>query len=169
MSARLQLEEKGYKQAGSVSEVWFTMQLSRDPHQAEEVIQICLQGQDASAGNEVSIVVAAPRVQIIAVEPPAIVAVSPGVRLTAPVPNPLRAGVSLTYELDAAGPVTIAVHDVSGRRVRGLAESAWHEAGAHRSQWDGRDDEGRAVPAGIYFQQVRTAAGSASVRVVRLR
>jgi hypothetical protein len=168
-SARLDVEEKGYEKQASVQSTSFTMQLSRDLHQAEEVLRVCIDPLDPTGGNEVSVAVRAPRVQVIAVEPPPVVAVAPGVRLSAPVPNPFRTGTALTYELDAAGPVTISVHDVSGRRVRALAESAWHEAGSHRSQWDGRDDGGREVPAGIYFQVVRAPGGSAAARVVRLR
>lgn len=167
--ARLDVEEKGYREQGSVQTATYGMLLSRDSHQAEEVIRVCIDPLDPTGGNEVSVAVRAPRANVIAVEPPAIVAVAPGVRLSAPYPNPFRTGTALAYELDAAGPVSIAVHDVSGRRVRTLAESVWHEPGSHRSQWDGRDDGGREVPAGVYFQVVRVAGGSAAARIVRLK
>jgi flagellar hook assembly protein FlgD len=47
------------------------------------------------------------------------------------------------------------VFSIDGRRVRTLADGM-REAGVHRLAWDGRDDQGHAVGAGIYF--LRTAA-----------
>jgi len=55
-------------------------------------------------------------------------------------PNPFRGGVRL------GGAGTLTVRDVAGRQVRkldpGASVSAW---------WDGRDDAGRRLPAGLYF------------------
>ncbi|NNF05464.1 MAG: hypothetical protein HKN21_01760 [Candidatus Eisenbacteria bacterium] len=41
--------------------------------------------------------------------------------------------------------------------------------GPVRASWDGRDDRGRPVPAGVYFVQLRSEAESTTRRLVRLK
>jgi len=71
-------------------------------------------------------------------------------------PNPSATGTSVNYELAHYGPVELTVHDVSGRLVR-LLESGPRQRGIHAVRWDGTDNRGEAMPAGVYF--VRFAAG----------
>lgn len=88
-----------------------------------------------------------------------------GLTLERPSPNPFfpeRGEMRLGFRLPAAGPYRAAVYDVSGREVRLLnAGSASLPAGAHALVWDGRDDSGREVPAGLYWIGLR--AGSEEV------
>jgi flagellar hook assembly protein FlgD len=59
----------------------------------------------------------------------------------------------------------VEITDVAGRRVRTL-----EARGASESfDWDGRDQSGAQVPAGIYFARVTTTEGVAGARIVRLR
>lgn len=76
--------------------------------------------------------------------------------LGVPSPNPATSGASLRYGLPSAQPLRLAVYSLDGRRVRLLRE-ARQAAGFYSEIWNGRDDEGRAVPAGVYF--VRLEAG----------
>lgn len=78
-------------------------------------------------------------------------------RLRAPQPNPVTTGATLRFDLPARARVKLALYDVTGARSRTLLD-AERGAGAHDVRWDGRDDDGRALPAGIYF--LRLAAGS---------
>jgi len=71
-------------------------------------------------------------------------------------PNPFARGTSIDYELANSGPVTLTVHDVSGRLVRRL-ESGPRQRGIHVVPWNGIDSRGRTVPDGVYF--VRLSAG----------
>jgi hypothetical protein len=86
----------------------------------------------------------------------------PGVRVRADA-NPGRGAIALTLEADDAGVQRLEILDVSGRRVR-LVEAGWREPGRRQVRWDGRDDAGARVPAGVYL--VRLAAAD---RVARLR
>jgi hypothetical protein len=70
--------------------------------------------------------------------------------LAAPAPNPARAGALVRFGLPRAGRVTLAVHDAQGRRVR-MLEAGTLPAGEHTQRWDGTDDAGRALPAGLYL------------------
>ena len=69
-------------------------------------------------------------------------------------PNPFNPAVVLPLDLakDAAE-VSLRVHDVLGRRVRQVWQGPLR-AGSHRLVWDGRDEAGKAVAAGVYIYRV---------------
>ncbi len=65
-------------------------------------------------------------------------------------PNPTSGGVVIRYSLAESGSVELTVYDAGGRRVRALA-CGRTEAGMHQLRWDGRDDSGRELAAGVYY------------------
>jgi hypothetical protein len=73
-------------------------------------------------------------------------------------PNPARHGTSIGFTLPGSSSARLAIYDVAGRRVRLLAAGS-RSGGSHWSRWDGRDDEGRSVTAGLYFYRL-DAVGS---------
>ena len=83
-------------------------------------------------------------------------AVAPPVqhRLGDSYPNPFNPAVVIPLDLatDAAG-VSLTVYDVLGRRVRQLWQGPLG-AGSHRFTWDGHDEVGKVVAAGVYIYQV---------------
>lgn len=83
-------------------------------------------------------------------------------------PNPFTTSTGIGFALDAPAPVRVEVFTVSGRRVAALADAAF-PAGAHRVFWNGRDDGGRSVGAGVYLLRVVAGRESATTRIVRLR
>lgn len=83
-------------------------------------------------------------------------------------PNP-SSGVSLLRWSAADRALALDVVDVSGRRIRAFDLSRSGAAAEGTVGWDGRDEAGRAVPAGIYFARLTTDAGERTARVVRLR
>jgi flagellar hook assembly protein FlgD len=84
-----------------------------------------------------------------------------------PFPQPAHGEQRLSWRLQAPAVVRVDVYDVSGRRIRSLARGRF-PAGTHTISWDGRGEDGRPVPAGVYF--LRGRAGVAFTRkVVRIR
>ena len=83
-------------------------------------------------------------------------------------PNPSAGGVVIRCLLPLRALTTLVLFDASGRVVRRLHEG---ELPAEETpfSWDGRDDAGRAVPAGVYLVKVTTPTGEASGRVVLTR
>ena len=69
-------------------------------------------------------------------------------------PNPFNPAVVIPLDLatDAAG-VSLTVYDVLGHRVRQVWDGALG-MGSHRFVWDGRDEAGKAVAAGVYIYKV---------------
>ena len=70
-------------------------------------------------------------------------------------PNPFTDNVRISYELPAAGNVSLQVCDVAGRTVRTLA-SGFQKPGNYSVSWDARDSNGRQVPYGVYFYHLDT-------------
>ena len=82
-------------------------------------------------------------------------------------PQPARAMQELPLLLSLPGHVRVTVHDVTGRRLATLLDEAL-EAGETRLRWNGRDDAGRPVPAGVYFLR-GSGAAAFQRKAVRLR
>jgi hypothetical protein len=78
----------------------------------------------------------------------------PAARLAlAALPNPFNPRTDLAFSLPQAGRVRVDLYDVSGRRLRRLADGEF-TAGDHRLPWDGRDDRGHYQPSGVYFARL---------------
>lgn len=84
------------------------------------------------------------------------------------IPNPTSSAADIRYALPVEGDVHLRIHDAAGRVVRTLV-AARQAAGDHREPWDLTDDRGRLVPAGAYFYQLSTAAGTQARRLVVTR
>jgi plastocyanin len=87
--------------------------------------------------------------------------VSPGVIRTPrfsrpPAPNPSRGDLGFAIALPRSTHVTLAVHDVTGRRLASLQDGPL-PAGEHAFRWNGRGSDGRLLQSGRYF--IRFAAG----------
>ncbi len=65
-------------------------------------------------------------------------------------PNPVRESAALSFSLARDAHVELAIHDLAGRRVATVANGAY-AAGAHTLTWNGRGDDGRRLPGGLYF------------------
>lgn len=83
-------------------------------------------------------------------------------------PNPFGASTVVRYDLARPEDVNLAIFDLSGRRVRVLAEGL-RGPGVGEASWDGRDERGRAVPNGIYFARLAAGSNAAWREVVVLR
>ena len=81
-------------------------------------------------------------------------------------PNPGRTTLNLFWRIDVSSalePSRLEIFDASGRRCwqRGLPAS--HEG---LSVWNGRTDDGAALPAGLYFARLETRRASVTTRFV---
>ena len=83
-------------------------------------------------------------------------------------PNPFGRGTSIDYTLPREGWVRLEVLDTAGRRVRVL-ELEFQTAGNHRASWDGRDESGRDVAAGVYYIRLQHDGKTLVKKAARLR
>lgn len=84
-------------------------------------------------------------------------------------PNPFNPGTRIAFELPAAGRVDLEVYDLGGRLLRKLIADQVMEAGHHEAMWDGRNQIGQAMAAGVYIYRLRTGERSESRRMVLLK
>lgn len=92
-----------------------------------------------------------------------------GVALAPPHPSPARDRARIAYRLDRARWVRLAIHDPGGRRVRTLVPGALRGAGSHAEHWDGRDDAGVTLPAGVYLVRLEAGSEARGRRLVWMR
>jgi len=78
----------------------------------------------------------------------------------------MRDAVAIRFVTTEGGRVRVAIHDVSGRRIRTLEDEV-REPGAGVLRWDGRDDRGARVAPGVYLVQMRSHGRVMSRRIVR--
>ena len=65
-------------------------------------------------------------------------------------PNPFNPTTTIDYQLPEAASVRIVVYDLLGQRIRTLIDKD-QKAGYHSVRWNGRNDSGMPVSAGIYI------------------
>lgn len=83
-------------------------------------------------------------------------------------PNPFQSLTSLRLLVPQASHVRVSVHDIEGRSVATLAD-AGYAAGSYTISWDGTDDQGRRLPAGLYFVAARSGADRTTRRLLLVR
>jgi len=88
--------------------------------------------------------------------------------LGAAYPNPSLGTVTIGYSLAADRRVELRVYDVAGRQVRSLV-SADQVAGPQEIVWNGRDNGGRRVRAGVYFYRLQAGDWSSEKKVVMIQ
>ena len=81
-------------------------------------------------------------------------------------PNPFNPRVKISFELTREAPVVLRVFDMRGHVVANLVSERL-SAGVHGADWDGRDEAGRAVAAGVYFASI-TSEGAVASRKITL-
>ena len=82
-------------------------------------------------------------------------------------PNPSGSDVNFRFSLPEAGPVSLAVFDLMGRRVRSWTWSAL-PAGEHGVRWDGRTDAGSRASAGTVILRLTAMGKTLTRKAVRL-
>lgn len=72
--------------------------------------------------------------------------------------QPTRGGeVQLTFTLSQAAETAICVRTLSGREVAQVEVGRPRAVGLNTAAWDGRDSQGRPLPAGMYLVEVMAA------------
>lgn len=68
-------------------------------------------------------------------------------------PNPFNPRTIIPYFLPVAAGITLDIYNVAGQRIARLIQGR-QGPGSHSLFWEGRDEEGREVPAGVYFYRL---------------
>ena len=84
-------------------------------------------------------------------------------------PNPFNPATTITFALPEAGPVTLEIFDISGRRIVGAYGNTPLSAGWHAFTWDGRNDAGVPVASGMYLYRLQAGDLVQARRMLLLR
>jgi hypothetical protein len=105
---------------------------------------------------------------------PAVVADAPGLPavrfgLAPNVPNPFNPRTVIGFSLERAGTARLRIHDAAGRLVRTLRDGGMLPAGRHEVAWEGLDDAGRPVAAGVYHCRLESGGQVATRRLTLVK
>jgi len=70
------------------------------------------------------------------------------------VPNPFRWVISISYSVVKAGHIELKIYNVAGQLVKTLVNGE-QKAGTYKIEWDGKDTNGKLMPSGIYFVELK--------------
>ena len=83
-------------------------------------------------------------------------------------PNPFNPVTTLRYQLPEANMVTVTIYDMAGREVKNLIDQQQGQ-GLHNIQWNGTNNLGKAVSAGIYLYQVQSGMYNQTNKMILLK
>ncbi len=83
-------------------------------------------------------------------------------------PNPFNQSTAIAFDLPEAKKVSVEVYSIEGRLVRQIS-SGLREAGRHSLHWDGRDENGRSLPSGIYLLLLRAGESTLTQKASLVR
>ncbi len=83
-------------------------------------------------------------------------------------PNPFNPRAKISFQLESAGDMTLAVFDASGRRVRVLHDGV-ARAGSGFILWDGTDDAGLPQASGVYSVMLQAGGNVSTTKAVLLK
>ncbi|MCD4706880.1 MAG: PQQ-binding-like beta-propeller repeat protein [Candidatus Sabulitectum sp.] len=83
-------------------------------------------------------------------------------------PNPFHAFTTISFELSEPGYTTLKVFNLSGRLVSSITESELG-SGQYSYTWDGSNQNGESVSAGLYFCRIQSGGVSETTGLCLLR
>ena len=89
-------------------------------------------------------------------------------RLVGVAPQPARGAQRILLEVPSATSLAVVVRDLAGRSVRTLHRGPLPPGRASLA-WDGLDDRGHRVAAGVYFIRASDGVRARTVKSIRLR
>jgi flagellar hook assembly protein FlgD len=65
--------------------------------------------------------------------------------------------------------VSLKIYDVAGHLIRVLRNAVVEPAGRHQVNWEGKNNFGQTVAAGVYFYRLEAGSFSATKRMVLMK
>ncbi|MCE5249362.1 T9SS type A sorting domain-containing protein [bacterium] len=83
-------------------------------------------------------------------------------------PNPFNPTTTIEFSLPDAGQVNLTVYNAAGQKIRDLV-SGMVNTGVHSVVWNGRDNTGAPVSAGVYFSRLEMNGQTATGRMILVK
>tara|TARA_Y100001936_G_C15914313_1_gene580364 strand:- start:69 stop:944 length:876 start_codon:yes stop_codon:yes gene_type:complete len=83
-------------------------------------------------------------------------------------PNPFNPTTTISYGVATTGHITLSVYDITGRLVSTLVDGQVN-AGNHQVMWNGLDDMGMPVSAGVYIYSLENEVSTMTRKMVFMK
>ena len=87
-------------------------------------------------------------------------------------PNPFNPTTTINFNVQVDGIVTLKIYDITGRLVKTLVNNEFRSAGNEKGydvMWDGTDNFGVGVSAGLYLYNIHTADMSVTKKMIYMK
>ena len=81
-------------------------------------------------------------------------------------PNPFHKSTTINYVIPHKTNSTIAIYDFIGREIK-ILFNGFHKQGSYAIDWDGTDESGKNVTAGVYFCSIRSGCEILSIEILK--
>jgi hypothetical protein len=83
-------------------------------------------------------------------------------------PNPFNPSTEIQYEIPDDLLISVSIYDVAGRHIRSLINED-KLAGSYSTIWDGKNDLGSSVAAGVYIYSIEAGKHRQNKKAVYLK
>lgn len=83
-------------------------------------------------------------------------------------PNPFKTSTEITYHRSKVTTARISIYNIVGKEVK-LIFNGKQNAGSYKVHWNGQDNSGRILPAGIYFIRLESGRHKEIRKIIRLQ
>jgi len=83
-------------------------------------------------------------------------------------PNPFRESIIIKYNLHEKTDISVCIYNIIGQKIKNLEQSS-QKIGKHSIVWDGTNNSGQTVPAGIYYCRMQTGESIQSKKLLFLK
>lgn len=80
-------------------------------------------------------------------------------------PNPFSASTNIPYQLNTQSDVQVTIYDVLGRAIRKFSFNS-QAVGTHNILWNGKNNFGQKIAAGVYFYRVQAGEDNRVMKMV---
>ncbi len=88
--------------------------------------------------------------------------------LKANYPNPFNPSTNISFTLNEAGDISLEIFSADGQKTRTL-NSGYYHSGEYNCLWDGKNDNGNVVNAGVYFYRLRMNDYSETKKMILIK
>jgi flagellar hook assembly protein FlgD len=83
-------------------------------------------------------------------------------------PNPFNPTTTISYDLPKRSQVTLGIYNILGKQIKTLVNQS-QDAGNRIAVWDGTDNLGRQVSAGVYLYQIQAGEFTQTRKMLLLK
>ena len=84
-------------------------------------------------------------------------------------PNPFNPLTQFEIRLPQSGLITVAIYDIRGREIARILDNAYLDADVYRLSWAGSDENGNAMPSGLYLCRLQAENAARTMKMMLIK